>query len=99
MLRERCALVLEPGKEYLVKARLTPLAQRHGLAGIEPLIDRLRGSDNGLMTEVVEAMVTTETSFFRDIHPFETLKKTVLPKLIEPRRTAASTEHLVRRQF
>ena len=39
------------------------------------------------MTEVVEAMVTTETSFFRDIHPFETLKKTVLPKLIELRRT------------
>ena len=36
-------------------------------------------------------MVTTETSFFRDIHPFETLKKTVLPKLIESRRTAAST--------
>ena len=88
LVRDRCALVLEPGKEYLVKARLLPLAQRHGLAGIEPLIDRLRGSDNGLTTEVVEAMVTTETSFFRDIHPFETLKKTVLPKLIESRRTA-----------
>ncbi len=87
LVRDRCALVLEPGKEYLVKARLLPLAQRHGLAGIEPLIDRLRGSDNGLATEVVEAMVTTETSFFRDIHPFEILKKTVLPKLIESRRT------------
>jgi chemotaxis protein methyltransferase CheR len=83
LVRERCALVLEPGKEYLVKSRLLPLAQRHGLTGIEPLIDRLRGSDNGLTTEVVEAMLTTETSFFRDIHPFETLKKTVLPELIE----------------
>lgn len=86
LLRQRCALVLEPGKEYLVKARLTPLAQKHGLGGIGQLIERLRGSDNGLSTEVVEAMVTTETSFFRDIHPFETLKKTVLPKLIELRR-------------
>lgn len=86
LVRQRCALVLEPGKEYLVKSRLLPLAQRHGLAGIEPLIDRLRGSDNGLTTEVVEAMVTTETSFFRDIHPFETLKQTILPQLIEARR-------------
>jgi chemotaxis protein methyltransferase CheR len=86
LVRERCALVLEPGKEYLVKARLLPLVQRHGLSGIAPLVDRLRCSDNGLTTEVVEAMLTTETSFFRDIHPFETLKKTVIPKLIEARR-------------
>ena len=88
MLREQCALVLEPGKEYLVKARLTPLAQKHGLASIDQLIERLRrGGDDGLLTEVVEAMVTTETSFFRDIHPFETLKTTVLPQLIELRRS------------
>ncbi len=86
LLRQRCALVLEPGKEYLVKARLAPLAQKHGLGGIGQLIEKLRGCDNGLATEVMEAMVTTETSFFRDIHPFETLKKTVLPKLIELRR-------------
>ena len=63
------------------------MAQRHGLAGIDQLVKRLRDtSDSSLVTEVVEAMVTTETSFFRDIHPFETLKKIVLPKLIELRR-------------
>lgn len=87
LLREQCALVLEPGKEYLIKARLTPLAQKHGLASIDQLIERLRrGGNNGLLREVVEAMVTTETSFFRDIHPFETLKMSVLPQLIELRR-------------
>ena len=87
LLRERCALVLEPGKEYLIKSRLTPLAQRHGLGDIGQLLERLREpASSGLVTEVVEAMVTTETSFFRDIHPFEILKKTVLPKLIELRR-------------
>jgi chemotaxis protein methyltransferase CheR len=88
LLREQCALVLEPGKEYLVKARLTPVAQRHDVASINQLIERLRGGgDNVLLTQVVEAMVTTETSFFRDIHPFETLKKNVLPQLIELRRS------------
>jgi chemotaxis protein methyltransferase CheR len=86
-MRDQCALVLEPGKEYLIKARLTPLAQKHGLASISQFIDQLRGMGNGgLITEVVEAMVTTETSFFRDIHPFETLKNTVLPELISHRR-------------
>jgi chemotaxis protein methyltransferase CheR len=86
LVRQRCALVLEPGKEYLVKSRLLPLAQRHGLTGIAALIDRLRRSDDGLTTEVLEAMVTNETSFFRDLHPFDALKKQVLPQLIEARR-------------
>lgn len=88
LLRERCALILEPGKEYLIRARLTPVAQRNNLANISLLINRIRlEQSQALVTEVVEAMVTTETSFFRDIHPFETLKKTVLPELIERRRS------------
>jgi chemotaxis protein methyltransferase CheR len=79
-------MLLEPGKEYLVQARLTPVAQKHGISGVNQLIQQLRGSAaNGLVTDVVEAMVTTETLFFRDIHPFETLKHTVLPGLIERR--------------
>lgn len=87
LLREECALVLEPGKDYLINSRLSPIARRHGLTGIDHLVRRLRDtSDGSLVTEVVEAMVTTETSFFRDVHPFDTLKKIVLPKLIELRR-------------
>ncbi len=88
LMRDRCALVLDPGKEYLVRSRLTPLVHRHGLTDISQLVGRLRsGDDKSLITEVVEAMVTTETSFFRDVHPFETLKKIVLPKLIELRQS------------
>lgn len=87
LLRERCALILEPGKEYLIRARLTPVAQRHNLMSVPALIHCIRRDQpQALVTEVIEAMVTTETSFFRDIHPFETLKKTVLPELIERRR-------------
>ncbi|HEY1065422.1 MAG TPA: protein-glutamate O-methyltransferase CheR [Pirellulales bacterium] len=87
IVRDECALVLEPGKEYLVRGRLTPIAQKHGLGGVAKLIERLRGSPGrALTTEVIEAMLTTETSFFRDFHPFETLKNVVLPELIERRR-------------
>lgn len=87
-LREQCGFVLEPGKEYLITARLTPLVQKLGMATIDQLIERLRGgSHHALLTEVVEAMVITETSFFRDERPFETLKTAVFPELIERRRS------------
>jgi chemotaxis protein methyltransferase CheR len=87
LLRERSAIVLDPKRRYLINARLAPLAQRHGLTGTAQLIERLRAaSDQTLVDDVVEAMVTTETSFFRDTHPFETLRTSVLPELIERRR-------------
>ena len=70
----------------MIQGRLTPLAQRYGLPSISQLVDRLRAADPTLMTEFVEAMVTNETSFFRDVHPFETLRKSVLPRLIELRQ-------------
>lgn len=85
-LLDRAALVLEPGKEYLIEARLGPVAKRHGLASVAEFIGQLRKSGpNGLLKELVEAMVTTETSFFRDIHPFEALRRTVIPDLIRAR--------------
>ncbi len=86
LLHEQCGLVLESGKEYLVASRLTPLAQKHQAGSVDLWIERVRdGRVNNMAPEIIEAMVTTETSFFRDLHPFETLKKFVLPELIERR--------------
>jgi chemotaxis protein methyltransferase CheR len=86
LVRDRSAVVLETGKEYLVEARLAPVVGQLKLGSITELVGRLRsGPDDGLIARVVEAMVTTETSFFRDLHPFETLRKTVLPELIRRR--------------
>ena len=87
LLRKQCGLALGPGKEYLVSARLTPLVHNCGMSSVDHLIDRLKKTDDdALISEVVEAMVTTETFFFRDVHPFEMLRTTVLPELIERRR-------------
>jgi chemotaxis protein methyltransferase CheR len=86
LLWERSAIVLEPGKEYLVESRLMPLARQLNLASIGDLVNHLRTRPyNGLHAQIVEAMVTTETSFFRDLHPFEALRKTVLPELMARR--------------
>ena len=84
LLKERCAIVLEPGKEYLVETRLTPLVRQMNLSSIDELVEQMRTqSGNRLSTRIIEAMVNTETSFFRDHNAFEGLKKNVLPDLIE----------------
>jgi chemotaxis protein methyltransferase CheR len=89
LLLERSAIVLEPGKEYLVETRLAPIVRTMELGSITSLVARLQAPDSyGLVTQIVEALVTTETSFFRDVHPFEALKKTVIPELIRRRAGA-----------
>lgn len=86
MVQDLSAIVLETGKEYLVESRILPLAKKEGFDSIEELVKNLRnGQKNGLSTRVVDAMTTNETSFFRDIHPFETLKKFIIPDLIKKR--------------
>jgi chemotaxis protein methyltransferase CheR len=87
LLRERSAIALEPGKEYLVETRLAPLLNRMKLSSIGELIAEMRcRPSNGLHRQIVEALVTTESSFFRDHHPFEALRQVVLPDLINRRR-------------
>jgi chemotaxis protein methyltransferase CheR len=85
LVRDRSAIVLEPGKEYLVHSRLLPVARQAGLEDISALVAKLRRGDLALTTQVVEAMTTNETSFFRDVHPFETLRNDIIPELLEKR--------------
>ena len=69
-----------------MESRLTPLALARGFSGVDELCRRL-GSSSELVDEVVEAMTTNETSFFRDHHPFEALRQVVLPALIQGRNS------------
>jgi chemotaxis protein methyltransferase CheR len=87
LLQERSAVVLDSSKRYLVETRLAPLIRELRLDSIGELVTRLRASPaNGLYTQVVEALVTKETFFFRDHHPFEALRKVIIPDLVERRR-------------
>jgi chemotaxis protein methyltransferase CheR len=86
LVQRRSAIALECGKDYLVESRLLPLARAQGLGSVEELVRRLKSQPEGpLHAQVVEAMTTNETSFFRDVHPFEALRTVVLPELIAAR--------------
>ena len=74
LVRQHSAIVLEPGKEYLVEARLMPLARKAGVQGISEIVRKLQQEPRGTLREqVVEAMTTNETSWFRDRLPFTAL--------------------------
>jgi chemotaxis protein methyltransferase CheR len=87
LLHDYAGIELEPNKQYLVQSRLGPLAREAGFPSLHELVRHLRGRPAGtLHARVVEAMATNETSFFRDIHPFEALKNDLLPPIIAARQ-------------
>jgi chemotaxis protein methyltransferase CheR len=86
-LKERSGLVLSADKQYLVESRLLPVARRAGVANLGELVAMLKaGQHSSLMTEVVEAMTTNESFFFRDKTPFEHLRQTIMPTLLAARK-------------
>jgi chemotaxis protein methyltransferase CheR len=86
LLKERSGLDLSADKHYLVESRLVPLARRVGLSGIPELVQKMKGAGaNALTADVVEAMTTNETFFFRDKIPFDHMRETILPALTKAR--------------
>lgn len=83
------AIVLDAGKEYLVVSRLGSLAVSEGCSSLAELVSRLRTAEQPeLRRKIVEALTTNETSFFRDLEPFELLRKSIIPALVETRQIA-----------
>jgi chemotaxis protein methyltransferase CheR len=85
LLKERSGLDLSSDKQYLVESRLVPLARKAALQGIPELVQKMKAGGEALITEVVEAMTTNETFFFRDKIPFDHLRETILPALVQAR--------------
>lgn len=86
MLRERSGLVLSAEKQYLAESRLLPVARKHGLGGLAELVAKLKAAMAAPLTvEVVEAMTTNESFFFRDKVPFEHFCQTIIPALLVAR--------------
>lgn len=84
---QESGIVLDDDKHYLLEARLLPVAQQLHLASLDALCAALRANGNPpLQKKVIEAMTTHETLFFRDMAPFDALRTSVLPPLLEQRK-------------
>jgi chemotaxis protein methyltransferase CheR len=85
LLKRRTGVCIDASKQYLVAARLAPIVRQRRLAGIEALLDAVKlGAEPALERDVLCAMMTHETSFFRDKAPFEALRR-IIADLVERR--------------
>ncbi|MGQ3891281.1 CheR family methyltransferase [Legionella sp. CNM-4043-24] len=82
-IKNEAAIIIEPGKEYFVESRLNPVVKDAGYPSLEGLISDIRCKPiEDLKLKVIDALTINETLFFRDIHPFEALKNTILPAIL-----------------
>ncbi len=89
-VKDACGLVLPEEKAYLLRQRLEPGAAAHGCRCLDELAMEPRRSERpDLRRDIVSAITTQETSFFRDEHPWEVLRDRVLPVLARSPREDA----------
>ncbi len=80
-LEDACGILLGENKQYLVNSRLNRLMLDNEIKDLADLVERLRREPRAYLRQsVIDAMTTNETLWFRDIHPFNILKKQLLPE-------------------
>ncbi len=90
-LKDRSGLVLSNDKQYLVESRIIPVAREAKLETLSAVVAAIKkGGHRKLETDVVEAMTTNESFFFRDKTPFDHFNETMLPSLLEARAKTRS---------
>jgi chemotaxis protein methyltransferase CheR len=90
LLRDNSGLDLSADKQYLIESRLLPLARKSGLSSIADLVQKLKGGSSVFIAQVVEAMTTNETFFFRDKVPFDHFRDSIMPEILKARASRKS---------
>jgi len=79
-----CGIVLDESKDYLIESRLSSLVRKAGCGDYAELARKVKyGGDAALAVEMIDAITTNETLFFRDGSPFEALRHKALPELFD----------------
>ena len=90
LLKDHSGLDLSADKQYLIESRLLPLSRKSGLAGISELVQKMKGGATTIISQVVEAMTTNETFFFRDKVPFDHFRDCIMPEVLKARAARKS---------
>jgi len=87
-LENACGIVLGDNKQYLVSSRLTRVMAEKHMTSLGQILDELINKNNLVLQErIIDAMTTNETSWFRDTHPFTSLKQDILPGICRGRKS------------
>lgn len=92
LLRATSGLVLGPDKHYLLETRLAPVLKKHGIRDLDALAVALGPTGAGnraAADDVIDAMTTNESFFFRDDKPFTHFRTQALPRLLAARPAGA----------
>ena len=89
-LKDSSGLDLSADKHYLIESRLLPIARKASLPGIAELVQKLKGGSTPIANQVIEAMTTNETFFFRDKVPFDHFREAIMPEILQARASRRS---------
>ena len=85
LLKDHSGLDLSADKQYLIESRLLPLSRKCGVPGISELVQKMKAGSPAIVAQVVEAMTTNETFFFRDKVPFDHFRDSIMPEVLKAR--------------
>jgi len=90
VLKDISGLDLSADKQYLIESRLLPVTRKCGLSGIGELVQKMKAGCSAIVEQVVEAMTTNETFFFRDKVPFDHFRDWIMPEILRVRANRRS---------
>jgi len=90
VLKDISGLDLSADKQYLIESRLLPVTRKCGLSGIGELVQKMKAGCSAIVEQVVEAMTTNETFFFRDKVPFDHFRNWIMPEILRVRANRRS---------
>ena len=87
LLLQESGVDINPEKTYLLESRLTPIVSKWGYPTIESMTLALRSvPEPELVHDVVQAMTSNDTWFFRDPGNYVSLRDFVIPYLLKQRK-------------
>lgn len=88
LMFEKTGITFTADKFYIIHTKIQPLISKHGFPSIEPLLQSVINRNNiSLITDIIDALTVHETSFYRDIYPFEILKNEIITEILKESKT------------
>jgi chemotaxis protein methyltransferase CheR len=84
LVDDLCGIYWDASKSYLIESRLSSIVEKTGCPNYADLARKVRAEIvPGLKDDVINAVTTNETLWFRDSSPFEAMRFKLIPELVD----------------